>query len=98
LALDLLFFSPPYTISALPACGLSGFIAVLYYFWVEQCYAQNGFYPYPIFDKVGYEGRIVLFAGSAATMALSIGCFKWLYSAVNGRAMDVKYKPVEKQT
>lgn len=42
LALDLLFFSPPWTIKALPAMGLSSAIAVCYWWWVEHCYSYNG--------------------------------------------------------
>jgi hypothetical protein len=39
---DLLFLSPPWTISALPSLGLSGTIAFGYWFWVEQCFYYNG--------------------------------------------------------
>jgi len=42
LVIDLLLLSPPWTIHALPAMGLSGFLAVGYYFWVEHCYSHNG--------------------------------------------------------
>lgn len=39
---DLLFLSPPWTITAVPAMGLSGCLAVAYWFWVEKCYQENG--------------------------------------------------------
>jgi FAR-17a/AIG1-like protein len=42
LVIDLLFLSPPWTINALPAMGLSSVIAVAYWAWVEQCYKYNG--------------------------------------------------------
>ena len=48
LAVDLLFFSPPWTIAFLPALGLSGVIAFGYWFWIEKCYEVNKFYPYPV--------------------------------------------------
>lgn len=42
LTVDLLFFSPPWTIHTLPAMGLSSVLAVSYWAWVEQCYKMNG--------------------------------------------------------
>jgi FAR-17a/AIG1-like protein len=39
---DILLLSPPWTISALPAMGLSSCIAFGYWFWIEKCYAING--------------------------------------------------------
>ena len=41
LVVDLLFLSPPWTITAFPAMGLSSLLAVLYWAWVEQCYKHN---------------------------------------------------------
>lgn len=93
LAIDLLFFSPPYTVAAVPAFALSGSIAIGYWFWIEMCYAHNGFYPYPIFQVLDIPGRIGLFAGSAVVMTLSTLTLKWLYTVVNGKAMDEKHRP-----
>ena len=42
LAFDVLFMSPPWTISVLPSFVLSVVIAVAYWFWVEACYVHNG--------------------------------------------------------
>lgn len=42
LTLDLLLLSPPWTINAFPAMGLSSALAVSYWAWVEQCYKHNG--------------------------------------------------------
>lgn len=84
LALDLLFFSPPWTLTPLPALGVSGAIAVGYWFWVEACFAHNGFYPYPLFGQLDTQGRAVLFAGAASIMAVSTLVLKKVYEAVNG--------------
>ena len=93
LVLDLLFFSPPYTVGALPALGLSGTIAVAYFFWIDLCYKHNGFFPYPIFDVLDTAGRAGLFAGSAVVMTVSTLTLKWVYDRVNGRSMDRNMKP-----
>ena len=58
LVIDLLFFSPPYTIAFVPALGLSGCIAFGYWFWIERCYQYNKFYPYPIFTLLSTPERI----------------------------------------
>jgi hypothetical protein len=42
LAIDLLFLSPPWTISVLPATGVSAILAFSYWMWIELCYSQNG--------------------------------------------------------
>jgi hypothetical protein len=85
LTLDLLFFSPPYTIAVLPALGLSACIAFGYWFWIEQCFTYNQFYPYPIFDVLSTGGRVGLFAASAGLMALATGALVLLYGVVNGK-------------
>lgn len=82
--IDLLFLSPPWTITIAPALGLSSTIAFGYWFWIERCYAHNGWYPYPIFEQLPTEGRIGLFALSAVVMAFSTSTLKWLYGRVNG--------------
>lgn len=92
LTLDLLFFSPPYGIKALPALGLCGAIAIAYWFWIEVCYSHNGFYPYPLFAKLDFGGRVALFAGSAAVMCASTLGLKWLYGKVNGVQMEDEIK------
>lgn len=58
LVVDLLFFSPPYTIAFAPALALSGCIAFGYWFWIERCYRFNNFYPYPIFEMLGTAERV----------------------------------------
>ncbi|KAJ5874396.1 uncharacterized protein N7529_002826 [Penicillium soppii] len=82
--IDLLLLSPPWTISIIPALAVSGTIAFGYWFWIEQCFAINGWYPYPIFEALPTEGRIGLFTLSATVMALSTITLKWLFGRVNG--------------
>ncbi|KXT09963.1 hypothetical protein AC579_10265 [Pseudocercospora musae] len=57
LVIDLLFFSPPWTIAFLPALGISLSIAFGYWFWIERCYSFNHFYPYPIFEMLDTTQR-----------------------------------------
>lgn len=42
LTLDLLFFSPPWTMNTLPVMGLTSVLASLYWVWVNQCFKHNG--------------------------------------------------------
>ncbi|EAU35348.1 conserved hypothetical protein [Aspergillus terreus NIH2624] len=84
LLIDLLLLSPPWTITVLPALALSSSIAFGYWFWIELCFAHNGWYPYPIFEQVPFEGRVGLFVLSAVVMALSTATLKALYGRVNG--------------
>jgi len=93
LLIDLLFLSPPWTISVVPAVALSGVIAFAYWFWIEMCYQHNGFYPYPLFDLLDTSQRIGLFAGSAVVMAGSTVVLKWLYGRVNGLGMKAVDQP-----
>ncbi|KAI9852570.1 MAG: hypothetical protein M1824_001859 [Vezdaea acicularis] len=84
LTIDLLFFSPPWTISALPAMGISGALAMAYWAWIEQCFKHNGWYPYPLFEQLTPPFRAALFGVSAITMTLSTATLQWLYGRVNG--------------
>lgn len=92
LALDLLFFSPPWTITFVPATVLSTVIAFGYWFWIELCYSYNGFYPYPIFEQLDRNGRIALFGMSAAVFTVSTFGLKRVQRYVHGgeRAGKVK--------
>lgn len=84
LTLDLLLLSPPWTIAALPAMGLSAILAFSYWGWVEHCYKHNGWYPYPLFELLSTGQRVVLFGAAAMTMTASTALLKWLYGRVNG--------------
>ncbi|KAF1981856.1 hypothetical protein K402DRAFT_439197 [Aulographum hederae CBS 113979] len=88
LTLDLLLFSPPYSITFLPTSLLSLAIAFGYWFWVELCFSHNGFYPYPIFAQLSTPWRVVLFAGSAAVFTGSTEGLKGVYGWVNGRGIE----------
>lgn len=96
LLIDLLFLSPPWTISVVPALGLSTGIAFTYWFWIELCYSRNGFYPYPLFEILGTGERLGLFAGSAVVMTLSTFVLKWVYRRVNGSEMRSRPGNVKK--
>ncbi|POS83014.1 hypothetical protein EPUL_004735, partial [Erysiphe pulchra] len=70
LAVDV-FLSPPWNISFLNALGLSSLLASLYWVWVEHCFSYNGFYPYPIFQLLDTNHRMVLFGVAALLMTSS---------------------------
>lgn len=84
LSIDLLFFSPPWTIHAFPAMGLSSVLAFGYWAWVEHCFKHNGWYPYPLFAAMSTPQRAILFGASAVTMTGSTMMLKRLYGRVNG--------------
>ncbi|PGH10663.1 hypothetical protein AJ79_05377 [Helicocarpus griseus UAMH5409] len=84
LTIDLLYLSPPWSIGALPSMGLASAIAFGYWFWVETCYQYNGWYPYPIFEKLSTGWRVVLFLFSAVLMAVNTVLLKYLYGRMNG--------------
>lgn len=96
LLIDLLFLSPPWTISAVPALALSTGIAFTYWFWIELCYSRNGFYPYPLFEMLGKTERVALFGGSAIVMTVSTFVLKWLYGRINGVEMRSRPGRVKK--
>ena len=96
LLIDLLFLSPPWTISIVPALALSGVIAFGYWFWIELCYSKNGFYPYPLFAMLDQTQRVGLFVGSAVVMTLSTVILKWLYGKVNGVEAESRSGHVKK--
>ncbi|KAI1467406.1 FAR-17a/AIG1-like protein [Daldinia caldariorum] len=84
LAADLLLFSPPWMIHGFSALALSESLALLYWVWIEYCFSRNGWYPYPIFDKLSTWQRIVLFTFSALLMTGSTMTLKWTYGKING--------------
>lgn len=85
LTIDLLFFSPPYTIAAAPALILAIILAFGYWFWIELCYSHNAFYPYPIFEILNTPYRVLLFANSALIFFVGLWTLKWLYKQINGQ-------------
>ncbi|KAL8767765.1 MAG: hypothetical protein Q9209_005851 [Squamulea sp. 1 TL-2023] len=84
LTIDYLLLSPPWTISVRQMMALSTAFAFGYWFWVEQCYRHNGWYPYPIFEALTTPWRIVLFCFSGALMAGSTEVLKLAYRKING--------------
>jgi FAR-17a/AIG1-like protein len=84
LVIDLLFLSPPWSVTTLPAIAVSAIIAFAYWFWIEVCYARNGFYPYPLFALLNTTQRVGLFCLSAVLMTAGTVWLKWLYGRVNG--------------
>ncbi|TLS26300.1 hypothetical protein PpBr36_05226 [Pyricularia pennisetigena] len=84
LTIDLLFFSPPWTVKANGAVGLSVVLAFLYWGWIEHCASHNGWYPYPILGLLNTAQRAVFFAFCAGLEASSTMALKWLYGKVNG--------------
>lgn len=63
---------------------MSTTFAFAYWFWVEQCYRHNGWYPYPIFAALTTPWRILLFSFSGALMTGSIEALKLVYRKING--------------
>ncbi|KAF2669509.1 hypothetical protein BT63DRAFT_455491 [Microthyrium microscopicum] len=90
--IDILFLSPPWTIATVPAIGLSSIIAIVYWFWVEECAKHNGFYPYPLFDEVGHNGRVALFIMSAVIMTTGTWSLKKVFGRLNGREVPGRVK------
>ncbi|PGG97118.1 hypothetical protein AJ80_09738 [Polytolypa hystricis UAMH7299] len=83
LVVDLLLLSPPWTITALPSMCIACAIAFSYWFWIELCYTNNGWYPYPIFGLLTTGWRVVLFLFSASMMTTNTIALKWLHARVN---------------
>jgi hypothetical protein len=83
LTLDLLLFSPPWTVKWTQALAISTVIAFAYWAWIETCYGHNGFYPYPIFEMLGRNERVGLFGGSAVMMAAVTMGLGSVYAIVN---------------
>lgn len=88
LTIDYLLLSPPWTISFRQALSFSTAFAFTYWFWVEQCYRHNGWYPYPIFEALTTPWRTLLFGFSGALMAGSTEGLKSVYKKVNGQIQD----------
>jgi len=84
LAIDMLFFSPPWAIRGYTAMAMSQIWAFGYWYWVEHCFSKNGWYPYPIFDILSIPQRALLFALAALIMTSSSAALKWVYGKVNG--------------
>ncbi|TGZ78369.1 hypothetical protein EX30DRAFT_159772 [Ascodesmis nigricans] len=79
LLIDILLLSPPWAEGYAQAFSIPSGIAVAYFFWLEECYKHNKFYPYPLLEQMTYEQRVALFAGSALVMAGSTVALRAVY-------------------
>ncbi|RMZ74025.1 far-17a aig1 [Pyrenophora seminiperda CCB06] len=90
LTLDYLFLSPPWPSTpmnesaSMTTLALSTIVAFTYWIWIEICYSQNGFYPYPIFALLTTNQRIGLFILSGVIMWLVGGLLRVAYARING--------------
>ncbi|KAK3330246.1 FAR-17a/AIG1-like protein [Apodospora peruviana] len=84
LSLDLMLFSPPWTVRSYGAMAISMTVAFAYWGWVEYCFSKNGLYPYPIFELLETWQRVLLFTFSAVLMTGSTLALKWVYGTING--------------
>ncbi|GAO13983.1 uncharacterized protein UV8b_01940 [Ustilaginoidea virens] len=98
LTLDLILFSPPWTISAYGMMSLSTAFSFAYWYWVEACFSKNGRYPYPMFELLTTTQRALLFTVSAGLVTAFSGVLKWTYGIVNGyeQAQREAHKPLKK--
>ncbi|RKF64544.1 UPF0641 membrane protein [Golovinomyces cichoracearum] len=71
LILDLILFSPPWTISISQAAAISSTVGASYWMFLEHCFSQNEFYPYPLLGKLNLVQRATLFFFCAILMALN---------------------------
>lgn len=66
---------------SLVLCGATAFA---YWWWIEVCFAYNGFYPYPLFELLTTWQRVGLFAVSGSIMWVVGGALRAAYAYVNG--------------
>ena len=87
---DTLLLSPPWPSAPmnpqapLITLVLSTGVAFLYWFWIEICYARNGFYPYPLFEMLTTAQRVGLFVLSGSIMWVVGGALRAAYAWCNG--------------
>ncbi|KAH6866518.1 hypothetical protein J4E91_008662 [Alternaria rosae] len=90
LALDYILLSPPWPTTPMNesapmiTLALSTAVAFMYWIWIEICFLQNGFYPYPIFAMLTTNQRIGLFVVSGVIMWVVGGLLRVLYAKING--------------
>ena len=63
---------------------LSTIVAFTYWIWIEICFSQNGFYPYPLFALLTTNQRIGLFVVSGVIMWIVGGLLRAAYARING--------------
>ncbi|XP_014561577.1 hypothetical protein COCVIDRAFT_86450 [Bipolaris victoriae FI3] len=90
LTVDSLLLSPPWPTTPMNesapmiTLALSTIVAFSYWIWIEICYSQNGFYPYPIFQLLTTTQRVGLFVVSGVIMWVVGGGLRIAYAKVNG--------------
>ncbi|KAJ5020342.1 FAR-17a/AIG1-like protein-domain-containing protein [Bipolaris maydis] len=90
LTTDSLLLSPPWPTTPMNesapmiTLSLSTIVAFSYWIWIEICYSQNGFYPYPIFQILTTSQRVGLFVVSGVIMWVVGGGLRIAYAKVNG--------------
>ncbi|KAH8819138.1 FAR-17a/AIG1-like protein [Xylogone sp. PMI_703] len=83
LTLDLMFLSPPWTIDVYGVISLGLVLAISYWGWVEYCFLQNGWYPYPLLMQLHTWQKLLLCIISASLMTGSTIALKWVYGLTN---------------
>lgn len=74
LLVDVLFFSPPWKVGSSLALAWIGGVFTCYWVWLKVCFEINGFWPYPVIDKMGIEARWAAFVGMMiATWTIWLG-------------------------
>lgn len=98
LTIDLVLFSPPWTVPTYGVFSISTVLAFSYWYWVELCFSHNGWYPYPLFALLSTVQRVLLFVFCAFLTTTSSVLLKWVYARVNGleRAQNEAHKPLKK--
>ncbi|KAF1838638.1 hypothetical protein BDW02DRAFT_488695 [Decorospora gaudefroyi] len=90
LSLDAILLSPPWPTSPMNEQAptitlvLSTLVAFAYWLWIELCYTQNGYYPYPLFEMLSTNQRIGLFVVSGVIMWVVGGLSRAVYAKLNG--------------
>ncbi|EXJ89468.1 hypothetical protein A1O3_02535 [Capronia epimyces CBS 606.96] len=81
--LDLMLLSPPWSIKADGALALNSFMALSYLAWLEYCFSQNRWYPYPLLARLSMRQKLCLVPVSAVLMTGSTMALKRVYRRVN---------------
>ncbi|KAH7233093.1 FAR-17a/AIG1-like protein [Fusarium tricinctum] len=83
LVLDFLLLSRGATITTRGMMLLSTVLAVVYWCWIELCFYQNGWYPYPMMDKFSATQRVTIFVASAGLLTLSSSALQWIHGKIH---------------
>ncbi|CAJ0543604.1 Ff.00g038340.m01.CDS01 [Fusarium sp. VM40] len=83
LVLDFLLLSRGATITTRGMMTLSTVLAVVYWCWIELCFYQNGWYPYPMMDKFSAAQRVTIFVASAGLLTLSSSGLQWIHGKIH---------------